>query len=410
LVVVTLAFAATAAAAVVYAGPGLVRSDSQRTVPAARWELATASFGDADHGAVTMVNVSRPTATGGTYVTSNGGRTWTRHRLGLFVTNFVDRDHVVTVDLGPSAQFETSADAGRSWVTQPAPAGARQSSRIGPGGSIIGGPMFLDPENAWWLAAGPPGPLQTIALWRSRDGGRTWSQLAAGGIPSDTTFGPAAFVDQLRGVIVMPEPDSWLSLLTTHDGGETWQPVALSERPAAGAHLAQGLQNVALLIHGDRLVLSLGLLPAGTFASSFGPPGDPRNHVLTHWSSVSRDGGLTWTPWSPEPTLSSPLPGSPTFADDGRLLLADGRQLWTSGDDGRTWQAQSMQMPAGMYALSVLSARGDALFAAAWRLPQGSDNPRGQVPTGPVPAASELLLLRSRDGGSHWTNVPLPRP
>src|SRR5262245_61414452 len=96
-----LAAVAVAAVGAIYLGPGLVRQNAQRPAPTdgkitvvgqpvTRWRLVSASFGDADHGAVTMARtvttrdglvIVGPPATAGTYLTSDGGRTWTQHRF-----------------------------------------------------------------------------------------------------------------------------------------------------------------------------------------------------------------------------------------------------------------------------------------------------------------------------------------
>src|SRR5215469_3661434 len=85
------------------------------------WRLALASFGDADHGVVVM---GGNPATGDTFVTSNGGRTWTARHVGISSTTFLDRDHAIAVVPVPVNRLESSADAGRTWARLETPVGA----------------------------------------------------------------------------------------------------------------------------------------------------------------------------------------------------------------------------------------------------------------------------------------------
>jgi hypothetical protein len=83
----------------------------------------------------------------------------------------------------------------------------------------------------------------------------------------------------------------------------------------------------------------------------------------------------------------------------GRLVLLDGRRLWSSGDLGVTWTAQVAQMPEDVAPAFLLGgSRDDSLFALASQL--GVQSPQGPPPS---------RLLRSTDGGAHWDEVPLPK-
>jgi len=86
------------------------------------------------------------------------------------------------------------------------------------------------------------------------------------------------------------------------------------------------------------------------------------------------------------------------FDDKGRLLLLDRHRLWISEDGGDTWVARVAVMPDGLVPIYIAAAVPGSIYAVAV---QPSDVPR----PGNVPAA----LLRSSDGGIHWTEVRLPR-
>ena len=89
----------------------------------------------------------------------------------------------------------------------------------------------------------------------------------------------------------------------------------------------------------------------------------------------------------------------PTLDDRGRLLLLDNRRLWVSKDDGATWSARVVQMPAGLQPAWAAGAPPEGLFAVAYQT--GLDI---------VTPSTPLSLLRSTDGGAHWSPIPLPRP
>lgn len=393
-----LATVAVTAAGAIYLGPGLVRSAShQPPTPTAapRPPLVMASFGDADHGAVTMGGPFSPAI----YETSNGGRTWTKQQLGALAMTFLDREHAVA--WGPG-QLETSADSGKTWRSCPAPFSSGSFGFL-IGAGAIGGPTFLDPKSAWWLDAGPRPP----SLWRSIDGGITWRQLAGVGIPDGQMLGQPVFIDPLHGAIMMSGlgTDSWPSVLTTQDAGESWREGSLPASPMAGAHLALPTPFAAILLaHEGDLVLSLITLPPGVDRSSVGPFDDAYNRLISHWSSASRDGGMTWLPWAAEPKLNLSTLSWPAFDDTGRLLLMDDQRLWISRDEGRTWQGHAIRMPPGERVLALFSARDGALFALAWR-PAPESLRRGPL----VANSGQLGLLRSRDGGAQWIDVALPR-
>ncbi|HEY7201479.1 MAG TPA: sialidase family protein [Candidatus Dormibacteraeota bacterium] len=377
LVLIGIAAVAAGAAILVYLRPALAPDlPAPRPAPAAgpSWTISSASFGDAQHGAVDVHARGRVA----TFVTSDGGRTWRRVSTEAAVTTFLDRDHAVAVDLGPSDRFGISDDAGRTWRTVPQPTtllGAPLDVRPS-------GPFFLDAADGWWF--GPrPGTGQGT-LWRTVDGGRTWSDLAPSGMPlADQHPLQPVFIDAVHGAVVIAAdgPDVLPALLVTRDGGRSWRNVAPAW-PAISAPSGQAaIVSPALLAHGDRLVLSLDVLVARSSG-----PSQQSQRVL----SASEDGGATWGPWTQAPPA---LPiAALSFDDAGRLVLVDGTRLWSSTDLGHTWQSRTVTGPDGQRS-TLISARGGMLLVA--RLP---------APGGATAAA----LLRSVDGGGHWTEIALP--
>lgn len=381
IVLIGLAAVVAGTASLLYLRPAAVPAPpAGRATPATgpSWSLLNASFGDSQHGAVNVY------ANGllATFVTSDGGHTWRRLFTQAALTTFLDRDHVVAVDLGPSNQFEISDDAGQTWQTFPQPvtlSGGPTEIRLS---GLLSGPFFLDTVDGWWFGSRPGARQGT--LWRTADGGRTWSDLAPGGVlAADGNALQPVFLDRMRGALVSAADGADLrpTLLVTHDGGRSWSNAAPA-RPPVSAPAGQGLiVSPTLLAHGDRIVLSLDVL-----VDRSSGPSEQSQHLL----STSEDAGSTWGPWTETP-LTVPN-ATLRFDDAGRLMLADGTRLWSSADLGRTWQSQTVPGPDGQRSI-LISARGGMVLVARLATPDGATTP---------------TLLRSLDGGNHWTEIALP--
>jgi photosystem II stability/assembly factor-like uncharacterized protein len=340
----------------------------------AEWQLRLASFADTDHGAVVMGGT--PT-TGDTFVTSNGGRAWTARRIGLSATTFLDRDHAIA--LAPS-RFESSADGGRTWLRLQAPVGMPTLGLLL--NRTAGAPFFLDPADGWWIDFQAPPRLGPTRVWRTADGGRTWRGLTSSGPPDGWLYTGLAFVDESTGALVaVPGHGAQPLVMATLDGGDSWSLATVPDAPVGGpgVELATGDAAQLLVDHG-RLVLSIDLtIPGGG--------------EFTHWTSVSADGGQTWASWARDPAGTAYPSAAPVVDDAGRLLVANDQLLWTSLDDGRTWEQRPLLLPPGRHAIAVVFAAGRSLIVA-------TAGPNLGVPP-------DLTLLRS-DAGSSWSEIRLP--
>ncbi len=163
--------------------------------------------------------------------TTDGGATWTGHALQSssgFVTDLaMVGDDVVLASLvrESSGTVERSTDGGLTWSDTPAGA-ERMECVASAGGDVV-------------YAGG--GGTFTSSLWRSDDAGATWFHPAGAGLPSRMIFG-MAWIDETTGVIAAE------ALYRTTDGGETWTQVSTAqarELDGNGNALAAGGYSIA---------------------------------------------------------------------------------------------------------------------------------------------------------------------
>lgn len=215
-------------------------------------------------------------------------------------------------------------------------------------------------------------------LYRSRDGGRSWT---AGGLGGTDAMNLVRFGTSL----LLGGHDA---LARSSDGGRTWQDVQ-----------AEGLPS--LDIHGlaadprDPRTLYAAVAGAGIFRSRDGRT----------FSRLSSQGG-----------------GAMALAvtADGRILAADMQRGLVSSRDGRSWQtlvrdtilglAVNAQEPRRILATGsaiMLSTDGGRSFRAVMPLPNGAGavawaaaDPRRAYAVG-----YDAVLYRSSDGGESWVAV-----
>ena len=144
--------------------------------------------------------------------TEDAGRTWKPSPLPS-----PDSEMVYGVDhvgervwfCGSTGRVSRSTDQGRTWV-----AGQQLFDKAGINPTNwCAGLSFLDAQNGW--AAG------WRSLWRTRDGGITWSAMTAVPVAKD---------EEVRGLVRLTDSLAWArtgtdALYRTRDGGDRWEVV-----------------------------------------------------------------------------------------------------------------------------------------------------------------------------------------
>lgn len=288
------------------------------------------------------------------------------------------------------------------------------------------------------VAAGAPplGSPKGSGVFRSTDGGQTWSQRLDAGSPGQLAVTKLAFADASVGVAAGP-----LGVWRTVDGGLSWTQV---NAPAAQFVVFSDFGGVAwadtnvVLIYGgfgkilrsaDSGVTWADVSPAGFFdnwrdmafnATGVGVAVGPNGKV-----GRSTDGGASWqgvnTPMT-EPGTAAAFANGSTVVVMGNLFGAmrstDAGATWTAGSGffGASSQFRlrfaSSTVGLAVSAIGGLTLRTDNGGATWTRVGGGTLDEKvigmAASPSGTVVLAGsvERDLLRSADGGATWARPP----
>jgi photosystem II stability/assembly factor-like uncharacterized protein len=387
LVLIALALAGLTAAGLLYLSPMLTaRSASVALTVPGKGFLNSVTFFDENQGWAALAGPLASSAPSSILRTSDGGQHWklvdVPGAASYTLTRFFDPRHAMVSVNTPLGQILYSTDdGGVNWKSFDLP-GHRNDG--------FASFVFLDPRRGWYLAGTPAaaGQLSTdvqqaFVLWRTLDGGDSWSEVLTVDAAHPRTGGLAlagfksalSFSDDRHGSLLSTPSDT---VYLTEDGGLSWEARPLPPFPYA-------------LVGGDgrgasiRLVRLPGLLVEMV---SVGVPGSS-TAVLDVYSRVSSDSGSTWSPLRPLPT--NPSSGAiPQFQDSRHWLLGESRRIWRTVDAGQSWEGRATALPGSLGISNLQLVAGGVIWAVA---------SRGAAPD---------RLLRSRDGGVHWEDQGAP--
>lgn len=176
-----------------------------------------------------------PVGEGIVHRTVDGGRTWQRvslpvpaayrgERLIATWMRFFDDRHGVIASLVLDRTtkrlrviVDATADGGASWTARAAPTSSEQPQ------SSEGLPYasFSASSTADWMLFSRTRPL----LFRTADGGRSWSAISISPHPKPMFVWASDFATSSQGWAVFPVGDSGAALVRTTDGGRSWTPL-----------------------------------------------------------------------------------------------------------------------------------------------------------------------------------------
>ncbi len=253
-----------------------------------------------------------------------------------------------------------SEDGGGTWTPIQVPFGSADLS-------------FPDEQNGWAMVGlGVGAGNMGVAIYRTTDGGATWEQVytndptlpnAAEGLPLAGLKNDLTPLDArtawISGVIYAPET---FYFFKTSDGGHSWV-----EQPLP---LPPGTQSAEISIDAGPIFLSAqdGVLPV-RFS------GETSKTAFY----VTRDGGQSW-----QFQASMPGAGAVDFVSPSEGVFWTGEQFFVTSDGGASWT----------------SVRSDVLFGEAFAGMDFVDARSGWVWT--YDLSGHYGLYKTSDGGQTW--------
>ena len=267
---------------------------------------------------------------------------------------------------------------------------------------------FINPREGWLIAFFDAGSgNENVDIYRSTDGGESWIRVTSardGGGESGLPYGDKssiAFANPTTGWItgLGPKPDS-LYLYVTRDGGRTWRQQNLLVPPPPPRQQSQPLPS-EVKPHWDArarppkfFTATDGIMRVDYAHYLFNDStGDEQNTGVVFVYYVTHDGGTTWAYTASVPIghIDDRRPSS--FANMNHGWVKEEDTLYVTSDGGRRWT----------------TIRPGALFADVTWLdfvsPKVGWAVRNTDPYGGGAKQTSPFLLKTMDGGRTWTAV-----
>ena len=272
----------------------------------------------------------------GMYRSLDAGKTWTH--IGLEDTRHISKvlinphdPNIVYVAaighaFGPNEQrgvFRTT-DGGKTWekvLYKDDKTGAVDLTFAGGNSNVLYAALYQEVRKPWDIVSGGPGS----GLYRSGDGGVTWKEMKAHGLPEGVLLGriglaTSAAAPERVYALIEAEKDKG-GVYVSNDAGDSWQ-----------------------LVTGDHRFLQRAFYYTHIFA-------DPRNadtiYILNVNFHRSTDGGKTWATLRPPHGDNHALWIAPE--NSNRMITGDDGGAAISEDAGHTWTAEDNQPTAQFY-------------------------------------------------------------
>lgn len=315
------------------------------------------------------------------FKTSDGGYHWTNvaPAKGIPISSvgtFMDNNHawiasVSAQEVSNTVDILRTSDGGKSW---------QHSSFTDDAVAVTDPPKFVNLQTGWLEIinhGGPGAGNESAAIYRTKDGGQTWSKLVESGkgfgLPGFKTG--ITFKDTLNGWATGRDASNNALLYVTHDGGNSWRPQTLPDLPGA---IGTAATSVSFLTTPPVFFGNTGLLPVQVSGQI--EANKPLHGTLFY---VTNDGGNTWfSYWKTQPAALSPFGSDNLYIVNTQRAWASDSQsgiIYGTADGGKSWQKLSNSI-GNVKAFSFV------------------DNSNGW-------AITDKALWRTRDGARTWQQV-----